>query len=111
MDVDPYRCICGRSFLQAAGLNYHNRSCKKVKTHLAGALDKAKEVWVSRKRRRLEIAATKKSTVIPQAASTSLPNADDHNGPDFIDAEVCMIGLMIYHLHGPKAIFSWIEHK
>jgi hypothetical protein len=96
--------------LQAAGLNYHNRSCKKAKTHLAGALDKAKEVWVSRKRRRLEIAAIKKSTVIPQTASTSLPNADDH-GPDFINAEVCVIGLMIYHSHRPKATLSWIEHK
>jgi hypothetical protein len=78
MDADEYSCVCGRSFAQASGLNYHNRTCKKARTRLSGALEKAKEVWAIRKKRRLE--NTK--------ANPNVPNTDVHSGPSSTDAEV-----------------------
>jgi hypothetical protein len=42
-------------FLQSGGaLKNHQRNCKRSKKRLIGALAKAKEVWISRKRRHLE---------------------------------------------------------
>jgi hypothetical protein len=49
-------CVCGRSFGQPGALLYHQRSCKKTKMWLAGALSKAKDVWAARKRHCLEVA-------------------------------------------------------
>jgi hypothetical protein len=38
---------------------YHKRSCKKTKKRLAGALEKAKEVWQTNKRRKTEAKAAR----------------------------------------------------
>jgi hypothetical protein len=54
LDESDHICVCGRCFHQRGALLYHQRSCKKTKTRLAGALVKAKDVWTARKRRRLE---------------------------------------------------------
>jgi hypothetical protein len=61
-------CVCSRSFAQPGGLAYHQRSCKKTKVRLAGALATAKDAWAERKRRRLEVAEQKK---------LSQPDADE----------------------------------
>jgi hypothetical protein len=47
-------CFCQRSFVTIGALNFHRRSCKKTNKRLSGALAKAKEVWKSKKRRRVE---------------------------------------------------------
>jgi hypothetical protein len=47
-------CFCGRTFSTPSAFQFHQRSCKKSKKRLAGALTKAREVWSIRKRRRLE---------------------------------------------------------
>lgn len=47
-------CVCGRAFFQPGALKTHQRSCSKRKKWLAGALDKAKELWMSRKRACIE---------------------------------------------------------
>jgi hypothetical protein len=49
-----YTCLCGRSFAQSGALAYHKRSCKPSKRRLNGALEKAKEVWDAKKKRRVE---------------------------------------------------------
>jgi hypothetical protein len=49
-----HTCTCGRSFLQPGPLKHHQRSCLKNKKRLFGVLEKAKEVWTSKKRQRLE---------------------------------------------------------
>jgi hypothetical protein len=60
MDIDlmdggsAYICLCGRSFSQSGALAYHKRSCKPSKRRLDGALEKAKEVWDAKKKRRVE---------------------------------------------------------
>lgn len=50
-------CHCGRSFLQQPALNYHKRTCQPSKKHLQGGLAKAKDIWLSRKKRRVDSAA------------------------------------------------------
>lgn len=47
-------CLCGRNFTSPAALNYHRRSCKDSKKRLSSALSAAKELWVSRKKRKIE---------------------------------------------------------
>lgn len=67
MDLDPppdklaHICICGRSFIQEGRLYFHQRSCQKAKKRLSGALDKVKDAWKSRKRRRVELVAERKT--------------------------------------------------
>ena len=48
------KCVCGRSFAQPGALKKHQHSCNKTKNRLAGALAKAKELWTTRKRRRID---------------------------------------------------------
>lgn len=47
-------CTCGRAFYFPGALKNHKRSCSKRKKRLAGALEKAKDLWTSRKKSRLE---------------------------------------------------------
>jgi hypothetical protein len=47
-----YLCPCGRAFQQDSALTKHQRTCLKTKKRLSSALEKAKEVWKSKKRRR-----------------------------------------------------------
>jgi hypothetical protein len=48
------QCGCGRSFLSPGALKIHQRSCSKRKRRLDKAIEKAREIWSSRKRRRLD---------------------------------------------------------
>jgi hypothetical protein len=41
---------CDQSFAGTGPLNFHQRSCKKTKRRLQGALVRAKELWEARKR-------------------------------------------------------------
>ena len=47
-------CACGRSFVYPGALKTHQHSCSRSKKCLAGALEKAKEIWTSRKKKRVE---------------------------------------------------------
>lgn len=47
-------CACGRTFSVLQAYSYHKRSCQKTKKRLASALEKAKEVWEAKKRRKNE---------------------------------------------------------
>lgn len=61
MDLPPAWCkvcICGRTFSVQQAYTCHKRSCQKTKKRLAGALEKAKEVWQANKRQKLEAKAT-----------------------------------------------------
>jgi|ERR1700679_202851 hypothetical protein len=58
MDLSPawcQVCVCGRTFSVPQAYTFHKRSCQQTKKHLSNALDKAKEVWQSRKRRKVEV--------------------------------------------------------
>jgi len=62
MDLPPawcQVCICGRTFSVQQAYTYHKRSCQKTKKRLAGALEKAKEVWQTNKRRKMEAKAAR----------------------------------------------------
>jgi hypothetical protein len=57
MDVPPawsQACICGRVFSVPQAYTFHKRSCQKTKKRLSCALEKAKEVWQAKKRRKTE---------------------------------------------------------
>lgn len=47
-------CACGRTFSVLQAYSYHKHSCQKTKKRLASALEKAKEVWETKKRRKTE---------------------------------------------------------
>lgn len=56
MDLPPawcQACVCGRTFSVPQAYTCHKRSCQKTKKRLAGALEKAKEVWQAKKRRKM----------------------------------------------------------
>jgi hypothetical protein len=58
MDQPPawyQMCVCGRNFSVPQAYTFHKRSCQQTKKRLSGALDKAKEVWHSKKRRTTEM--------------------------------------------------------
>jgi|ERR1700722_2734703 len=57
MDLPPawnQTCICGRTFSLQQAYTYHKRSCQKTKKRLSTALEKAKEAWMVRKRRKTD---------------------------------------------------------
>ena len=51
-DGNVIQCSCGRTFAQLSAYTNHQRTCKKRKKRLSGALAKAKLAWDNRKRRR-----------------------------------------------------------
>jgi hypothetical protein len=57
MDLPPawsQACACGRTFSVPQAYTCHKRSCQKTKKRLSCALEKAKEVWQAKKRRKTE---------------------------------------------------------
>lgn len=48
-------CLCGRVFTQTYAYTNHSRNCKKTKTRLSSALEKAKERYFANKRRKTEV--------------------------------------------------------
>jgi hypothetical protein len=65
-------CICGRTFSLPQAYTYHKRSCQKTKKRLAGALEKAKEVWQTNKRRETEAKAAKGALGLRSSESSHL---------------------------------------
>jgi len=55
-------CLCGRTFYNQGSYTYHARGCQKTKKRVSRALVKAKEIWQSRKRRRLEASEQAQNT-------------------------------------------------
>ena len=58
MDMPPawcQVCVCGRTFSVLQAYTFHKCSCQKAKKQLSTALDKAKEVWQSKKHRKIEV--------------------------------------------------------
>jgi hypothetical protein len=49
-----YVCHCERTFPTPGACEFHRRTCKTTKRRLSGALAKAKEIWISRKRQRID---------------------------------------------------------
>jgi hypothetical protein len=49
-------CICGRTFTVPHAYTKHSRLCKKVKTRLSSALDKARQIWQANKHHKTEAA-------------------------------------------------------
>lgn len=76
-------CLCGKSFSLPGTYTRHKRNCTKTKKRLAGALEKAKELWIIRKRRRL---GTSESIQVSESASNLSPQLvagpKSHNPPN-----------------------------
>jgi hypothetical protein len=54
MEPEAHSCGCGRSFTAPGPLKFHQRTCKSTKKRLNIVLAKARELWESRKRPRLD---------------------------------------------------------
>ena len=48
-------CVCGRIFTQTYAYTNHSRNCKKTKTRLSSALEKAKERYCANKCHKTEV--------------------------------------------------------
>jgi hypothetical protein len=71
---NTYSCqACRRTFVALHAFNNHQRSCKPSKKRLSSALVKAKEIWTSTKRRRLEHKGA--DTVVDAIHEMSLPSS------------------------------------
>ncbi|KAI0058498.1 hypothetical protein BV25DRAFT_1810603 [Artomyces pyxidatus] len=71
---------CGRTFSSEPGLSNHERSCGKGKKRLGHALEKAQDLWRSKKRKILSLASDGASThAEPIAQDLHLPIAE-HKG-------------------------------
>lgn len=62
-DHGVFHCLCGREFYQQNTYGKHQRSCKSTKKRLAGALDRAKEIWTQKKQKLDPIPSTLTSAV------------------------------------------------
>jgi hypothetical protein len=83
-------CVCGRSFHSPGALKGHKRSCSKSKKRLSGALQKAKDNWVSRKRIRIEASG---SLPVQGQMGTHARDSETHSGVSSVhnDPEVCSV--------------------
>jgi hypothetical protein len=61
-------CLCGRIFTQTYAYTNHSRICKKTKTRLSSALEKAKERYYANKRHK---------TQVTQSETTSSPRMEE----------------------------------
>jgi hypothetical protein len=71
-------CICARTFLVPQAYTFHKRSCQKTKKRLAGALEKAKEVWQAKKRQKTEgnvLAHPSNMDTVPDTVPNEAPSA------------------------------------
>jgi len=82
-------CICGRSFYAAGALRKHLRSCEKGKKRMSGAIDRARDLWRSRKKQRLDTPGPGLSQQIGQSSSEQ-PNIDaaETSAQSFITKDV-----------------------
>ena len=84
-------CVCGRIFTQTYAYTNHSRNCKKTKTRLSSALEKAKERYHANKRRKTEVTTQPEVTgsfrmeevVQTEAPESPLPTATSplNDGP------------------------------
>ena len=58
-------CVCGRTFSVPQAYTFHKRSCQKTKKRLSSALDKAKEVWQSKKHKKMEVTQSTTAENLP----------------------------------------------
>lgn len=77
MDLPPAWCevcLCGRTFSLPRAYTYHKRSCQTTKKRLNSGLERAKEIWNAKKRRKLDEKAEKESLALagPSHISNSL---------------------------------------
>ena len=72
-------CLCGRIFSVPQAYTCHKRSCQKTKKRLSGALEKAKEIWQAKKRRKTEEITF--SPVAERTSDQSMDTAQSH-GPE-----------------------------
>ena len=77
-------CICGRVFSVPQAFSCHKRSCPMSKKRLSGVLERAKEVWQARKRRKAEVDQSKSS----EDSSNQLENDSDTSCPSSSHVDV-----------------------
>jgi hypothetical protein len=78
-------CSCGRTFYFPGALKNHQRTCAKTKKRLASALGKARDLWTSRKRKRLDIVEPQQIQSHAEQSTTEMLM----DPGDSIGAEVC----------------------
>ncbi|KAF8225725.1 hypothetical protein L208DRAFT_1305211, partial [Tricholoma matsutake] len=81
MDLPPawcQVCVCGHTFSVLQAYTFHKRSCQKMKKQLSSGLEKAKEVWQSKKHQKMEVmqSTTAESPTDQNVASASMNNED-----------------------------------
>jgi hypothetical protein len=83
-------CICGRSFEQFSAFSKHQRTCQSTKKRLSCALGQAKQAWVAKKRRKLDLQVVEPT---PEPTSAGLIR---QSAPETQPVAVCMLELFFY---------------
>jgi hypothetical protein len=103
-------CLCGRIFTQTYAYTNHLRNCKKTKTRLSSALEKAKERYYANKRRKIEVpqpeatgSPAMEEVVQPEALGSPLPAAMNDAPP--LDSTQ-QVGPSAWNLH--LALFTFL---
>ena len=100
MDLPPawsQGCICGRTFTAPQGYTNHLRVCKKTKTRLSSALDKARQIWQANKRRKTE-AAQLEATGSRKMEDASLPDIHQQVGFSAMDLSFQHHSCFFFHV-------------
>jgi hypothetical protein len=83
-------CLCGRTFHQPSAFTNHKRTCAQSRKQLISALDKAKQIWAEKKRKRDHLQLVATSTATPataqsMASTAMMPPDNNCTGPSFHD--------------------------
>lgn len=120
MDLPPawcQVCVCGRTFSVLQAYTFHKRSCQKTKKRLSGALDKAKAVWQSKKRRKMEVMQT--PTAENPLEQTASIEQESNEAALALQHEVRLLMLVPLIAHQvvilsvrvpPRTTKTWISH-
>jgi hypothetical protein len=91
-------CDCGRGFSVPQAYTKHQRSCKNSKKRLSAALDKAKDIWQSKKRRKVDELAAGEPLAGPSGLN-AMPDipilTDSAPTPPVQNAAVCLYFLFL----------------
>jgi len=96
-------CHCGRSFSQLGAFSKHQRLCVKSLKRLSSALNKAKEAWITRKRRR----------IVPVLPNDDHPTGNASAGPTPMAevSELVRLFESMVHSRTEGLVFSSVHRK
>jgi hypothetical protein len=77
-DLETLFCRCGKQFTQENAYSKHQKYCRRTKVQLSGALERAKELWAAKKKKRLDT-VSESAVQVQEPDATMDIDADSHS--------------------------------